>query len=80
MNNFSFSVSVFQCQFSISSVSNVSIDRCIIVTGPAKIARACGHKLHFVIEQVISQYWNKVFTFYNLYYIANQKELKIVWQ
>ena len=32
--------------------------------------RACGHKLHFVVLQVIShdQYWNRIFAFCNLHH------------
>jgi len=33
--------------------------------------RACGHKLHPITLQVITQQWNKIFTFCDLWCIAN---------
>ena len=33
--------------------------------------RVCGHKLHPITLQVISQYWNRIFTFCNLYHKGN---------
>ena len=33
--------------------------------------RACGHKLHPITLQVISQYWKRIFPFCNLHYDAN---------
>ena len=34
--------------------------------------RECGHKLHPITLQVISQYWKRIFPFYNLHHDANE--------